>query len=296
MLKVIVIFSSFFMAMDMSWADPEEIEDEPRWMWFPDGKGTPQKTYMADESGQGRDGLGSRSIPENVEFFLYRQSGRSNLDHREGKSFVGDTDVISGLDQYDGSLPTKIIIHGWMSSDEDPIIQSIKDNYLSVSDMNVIGVNWQHIADNKNYLKAAFQTREVGEFTAQLIDYLVVNKGADLNTFHLIGHSLGAHTVGYAGSFVKSGRIPRISGLDPALPGFEYIAGPDSRLDPTDAEFVDIIHSCAGTLGFAEPLGHVDFFPNGGFNQPGCPLTDQFGCNFYSRMLNLHFFIIFFLF
>lgn len=48
---------------------------------------------------------------------------------------------------------------------------------------------------------------------ADMIDFMCKDKGADINKFHLIGHSLGAHTVGYAGMYVQSGRIPRITGL-----------------------------------------------------------------------------------
>lgn len=60
-------------------------------------------------------------------------------------------------------------------------------------------------------------------------------------------------------------------GLDPARPYFEGRAGPESSLDKTDADFVDIIHSSAGSLGYEEPIGHVDFYPNNGkASQPGC--------------------------
>ncbi|EEC00284.1 lipase, putative, partial [Ixodes scapularis] len=55
--------------------------------------------------------------------------------------------------------------------------------------------------------------------------------------------------------------------LDPDNEGFE-----DERLDRDDADFVDVIHSSNGVyeLGMREPMGHVDFYPNGGGDQPRC--------------------------
>lgn len=86
-----------------------------------------------------------------------------------------------------------------------------------------------------------------------------------------IGHSLGAHVAGNAGAFSKSGRLGRVTGLDPALPGVHMLTTEDNRLDPNDATFVDVVHSCGGILGFLQPLGHVDFYPNAGTAvQPGC--------------------------
>lgn len=55
------------------------------------------------------------------------------------------------------------------------------------------------------------------------------------------------------------------------------------RLDVTDAKFVDAVHSNAapiflGGLGMPEPVGHVDFYLNGGQTQPGCPsITSALG-------------------
>lgn len=41
----------------------------------------------------------------------------------------------------------------------------------------------------------------------------------------------------------------------------------------TDAAFVDVIHTDGGIFGFPNPLGHADFYPNGGKPpQPGCSL------------------------
>ena len=64
-----------------------------------------------------------------------------------------------------------------------------------------------------------------------------------------------------------------IIGLDPAGPqyeDFDIMAG----VNPTSATFVDIIHTDGESLiypyGQMRPLGHMDFYPNGGDTQPGC--------------------------
>lgn len=75
-----------------------------------------------------------------------------------------------------------------------------------------LAVDWSEAASNNFYFTPARQTREVGKYIAEMIDFMCKDKGADINKFHLIGHSLGAHTVGYAGMFVTAGRIQRITG------------------------------------------------------------------------------------
>ena len=90
---------------------------------------------------------------------------------------------------------------------------------------------------------------------------------------HLIGFSLGAHIAGFTGSELN-GTIARITGLDPAAPLFEGY--PERvRLDSTDAQFVDVIHTngdgfLRGGLGSFQAMGHVDYYPNGGRSQVGC--------------------------
>ncbi|CAF3908823.1 unnamed protein product, partial [Rotaria sp. Silwood1] len=86
---------------------------------------------------------------------------------------------------------------------------------------------------------------------------------------------LGAAVAGYAGHRISG--LGRITGLDPASPFFEN-TDPIVRLDPSDAKFVDIIHTDGSPtllLGFGTltQVGDVDFYPNGGMNQRSCDKT-----------------------
>lgn len=63
-----------------------------------------------------------------------------------------------------------------------------------------------------------------------------------------------------------------VLGLDPAQVLFSS-APEDYRLDDSDARLVEVVHTSGGYLAFMEPIGHRDFFPNGGsWPQPGCVL------------------------
>lgn len=118
-----------------------------------------------------------------------------------------------------------------------------------------------------NYLKAANNTREVG---GKIADKLI-ELGVKPEKTTLIGHSLGAHTSGFAGTEYqnKTGqKINRIIGLDPAGPGFE-IPSAENRLDPTDAEKVITLHS-SKVLGHDDAIGSVSVFINwDDWAQPG---------------------------
>lgn len=58
-----------------------------------------------------------------------------------------------------------------------------------------------------------------------------------------------------------------------------YSSIPDEhmRLAPTDAKFVEVIHTGMGQIflagvGNPDSLGHIDYFPNGGSKSPPCTL------------------------
>lgn len=68
-------------------------------------------------------------------------------------------------------------------------------------------------------------------------------------------------------------KIGRITALDPAGPAWlnNNMDPVKERLCQEDADFVDVIHTDIFYSGLAMPCGHVDFYPNDGKHQPGCP-------------------------
>lgn len=191
---------------------------------------------------------------------------------------------------FNSSRPVKIIVHGFGSSGHRAWVKQMTDNLLHVENVNVVVVDWERGAALPNYVQAAANIQMVGRQISRIIEMLNVYSHLKNNDIHIIGFSLGAHVAGYAG--METPGLGRISGLDPASPLFE---GHDLkvRLDPTDALFVDVIHTSGDTflrggLGASETMGHVDFYPNGGKFQPGCnsvffgAITDIFYGNWQS--------------
>ncbi|XP_050441948.1 lipase member H-like isoform X2 [Adelges cooleyi] len=166
----------------------------------------------------------------------------------------------------------KVVTHGWLATSENSTgVFTVKTAYVSATEFNVISMDWSAIGDNYIYPIPALMTRRVGSVMARMLENLVRLAALDPGDIHLIGHSLGAHVSGACGAAFTLGKIGRITGLDPAGPGFEYVNVQTNRLDKTDALFVDVIHTAAGAAGYYSSLGHVDFFPNEGCPpQPGC--------------------------
>ncbi|KAK4306042.1 hypothetical protein Pmani_022100 [Petrolisthes manimaculis] len=180
--------------------------------------------------------------------------------------------------------PFRIISHGYFSRSGTPWLKMMTDELLRAQDQNVIVVDWS-VGAIPPYTQAVANIRIVGAQLAYLV--YALNKFADvpISSFHLIGHSLGAHLSGQAGVHLQNTyglTLPRITGLDPAEPYFNY-THPITRLDHTDAIFVDVIHTDDApilgfplSLGMTEPIGHLDFYPNGG-SQPGC--SSELNCH-----------------
>ncbi|XP_011301880.1 pancreatic lipase-related protein 2 [Fopius arisanus] len=173
---------------------------------------------------------------------------------------------------------TVFIVHGFLAHGEQAWIQKMVKAYLEFDDVNVIAVDWSQYSNILNYYKAVVNAQNAACAILKFLQLTVASyrETREWGDIHLIGHSLGAHVSGMAADgfkeMVSRWKITRITGLDPAQPCF---AASDLSLGKTDAPFVDIIHTngqfFAGMgLGMKDPIGHVDFYANGGQRQPGC--------------------------
>lgn len=102
----------------------------------------------------------------------------------------------------------------------------------------------------------------------------------------LVGFGAGAHLAGAAADLVQQqlgDPLPHITALDPpvAMDALEH------RLSAQDAVYVEVIHTNGQGLGTMARLGDVDYYPNGGQQQPGCTeAADPDSCS-HERALEL---------
>lgn len=166
--------------------------------------------------------------------------------------------------------PTLLYAHGYVELVSDESVVTIVKAYLKNGCYNILVLDWSNMAFG-NYVFVSLDTGPIGRVTARAMSKLLVS-GLSLEGLHFVGHSLGTHVLASAARILDEMGfpIPRLTGLDPAYPGFypPILASPMSF---KDAKFVDIIHTDGGGYGTPTRVGHADFWPNGGqAKQPGC--------------------------
>ncbi|KAF7266023.1 hypothetical protein GWI33_020600 [Rhynchophorus ferrugineus] len=205
----------------------------------------------------------------NIEFYIYTNTDITKL-------YYNESGLLSTISGFNASWKTVFVIHGWTNSHLSLITTMLISSLLQHGDVNVIAVDWSFYA-GADYISAVAKVPYVGQTVASFIDGIIDSFGYSLDLVILMGHSLGAHVAGYAGKNLD-GNIGVIIGLDPAGPLYLEIT-PASRLNATDAKYVQAIHTNAMVLGVNYNLADVDFWPNGGSIQPGCTGILYNGCS-----------------
>ncbi|XP_034943723.1 uncharacterized protein Rrp6 [Chelonus insularis] len=229
-----------------------------------------------------KEKLGSKDTKNNplkVNFWVSSRSKPEPVEVTLAKGF-DINDILFKVDR-----KTIFIIHGFLSHGRQQWVKDMERALLLADDVNVVAVDWSAHGNTWNYYKAAVNAKSVGKHIAKFLAY-IMDLTQELNPaglesinwgpIHMIGHSLGAHICGIAANkfekISKLWKITRITGLDPAQPCFKNT---NISLDITDGKFIDIIHTNAEILlnlglGLPNPLGHVDFYPDGGKIQISC--------------------------
>nr|XP_016999362.2 pancreatic lipase-related protein 3 [Drosophila takahashii] len=154
--------------------------------------------------------------------------------------------------------PTVLSIPRWLGDSSSPEISAVVSARLQQQDSNIISVD----------LSQATNETEIIDSVSSLVILLNRNFDVPLDRILLVGFAEGAHLAGGVAARVQQdlgSQLPQITALDPS-PGEDL----EHKLSPSDAEFVEVVHTNAGGEGTWEQLGHVDYYPNGGQNQPGC--------------------------
>ncbi|KAJ8681717.1 hypothetical protein QAD02_017509, partial [Eretmocerus hayati] len=201
-----------------------------------------------------------------VLFFLYTRSNPEIPQQLQ----INDDEALTGS-FYDVHKATKFMTHGWLNSHHGLNCKTVRQAFLEHDDYNVIVVDWNYVS-KLPYILAVSRIKEVGERIARMINFLEI-RGSDVTKMSLVGHSLGAHVMGSAG-YQTTNKVGHVVGLDPAGPLFENLTNPERSLTSQDALLVEAVHTNDNGWGLQRPVGHIDFYPNGGGPyQPGCNST-----------------------
>ncbi|XP_048487441.1 phospholipase A1 [Plutella xylostella] len=196
-----------------------------------------------------------------ISLIVLGEEGETNYNYFQASELVKDPG-------FDFSKRTVLYVGGFLDSPKHIEAQAIGRFYKT------LGYNVMLFQADKfmivHYPIAARMIRPIGHAIAEMLTNLTAHH-MDLRKFEVIGISLGGQISSFiAKSYYQltGNKIPRIVALDPAGPCFRNNDA-NNRLDDSDADFVVTINTNIDGYGMAAPVGHVNFYVNGGEYQPG---------------------------
>lgn len=145
-----------------------------------------------------------------------------NVEHSDLKIYFYSKKMTDGIEinitdirdlkktDFSYSKKTIFVIHGWHDDYNASMCQTVKNAYLTATDVNIFLVDWSSIAQ-KAYIIARSQVFQVGRALGLMISSMVYNQLLNLDNTSVVGHSLGAHVAGNAGHTL-GGKVDHIIG------------------------------------------------------------------------------------
>ncbi|XP_065205843.1 lipase member H-like [Planococcus citri] len=223
---------------------------------------------------------------DNIRFFLY-----TDVNKQPAELFLNDPKTIKNAKFNKGNF--KFMIHGFTQWKNEPKWITLREEYFKQKDKNwnILFLDYWPVAKMGCYWKTAVRSLEkIGECGANFLKSLLKERRElKIEQFHFIGFSLGAQICAQISNSLRPSKmdITRITGCDPAYPGFVLGARQsDTILNSQHATFVDVIHTNMGFCGVFHSSAHYDFYANDGSCQPGCKCSEP-SCS-HGRALQIY--------
>ncbi|XP_072767821.1 lipase member H-B-like [Anoplolepis gracilipes] len=166
-----------------------------------------------------------------------------------------------------GKNETTIFLHGYHRNRE-PMLNIISA-YCSKNTSVVALFDWTQLQPEIVSLSVTNWTSTIGKIAAPTFGALK-NKGYNVGTWHLVGHSMGVHIAGCIAKYTNFS-WSHITGLDPAGTVFYTNMYEGCQITPESATFTEMFYTDVNGYGINEKVGTLNIYANTGTApQPGC--------------------------
>lgn len=172
---------------------------------------------------------------------------------------------------FDEQKQTTFYVYGTLEGVWVPTVIAMKNAYIANNKQNFIIVGNQY-----PFLHVFKNAPIIAEVFARCLLELL-ETGYAISKVNLVAFSLGAKSIAPLVSRIIKREsngdyfVPRIVALDPGVvKKNEMYLVCHKKLSDEDAEFVMTIHTDCRNWGTRESHGHVNFWINGGCDQPSC--------------------------
>ncbi|KAL6264029.1 hypothetical protein P5V15_004111 [Pogonomyrmex californicus] len=212
--------------------------------------------------------------PEKIQLLFHNCN---NTDKVSNECNIHDTNCIEyAYNQIRKNKSITVLAHGYLGGRNTLPTPYVISAYCSRNTSAIILLDWSRLARG-DMLMVSNRIPEIGRIVASSFDILK-RRGYELENWHLIGHSMGAHIVGCVGTYTYF-NFSHITGLDPAELFFYSDLYDGCQINSNVAQFTEVFYTDSGGYGTMKEVGTVNIYANtGSAPQPAC-CHSQYGIN-----------------